>query len=223
MKIVTDSAADMSNEEMEKLGIIQAPLFIQFPEGEVNSADISADEFYNRFNLDGHSFSEYYFKDMQRIFHLEGMDHWPTTLNGSKMQIQLSLVCFSPIAAPTDNSREAYLVSTAKEKVVKMFLSCFHLQVDHECIQLAMDNYPTLSIFMSIIDRDKRSCSGKNKQKRAYLMTKKLVVLLLLIISVTALIRRCCGLQQHEHNLPWKAYMWYGGNLDWLRTYCACF
>jgi len=48
MKIVTDCAADMSNEEMEKLGIVQAPLFIQFPEGEVNSADISADEFYNR-------------------------------------------------------------------------------------------------------------------------------------------------------------------------------
>lgn len=48
MKIVTDCAADMSNEELEELGIIQAPLFIQFPEGEVNSADISADEFYNR-------------------------------------------------------------------------------------------------------------------------------------------------------------------------------
>ena len=48
MKIVTDCAADMSNEEMEKLGVVQAPLFIQFPEGEVNSADISADEFYNR-------------------------------------------------------------------------------------------------------------------------------------------------------------------------------
>jgi len=48
MKIVTDCAADMSNEELAKLGIVQAPLFIQFPEGEVNSADISADEFYNR-------------------------------------------------------------------------------------------------------------------------------------------------------------------------------
>ncbi len=48
MKIVTDCAADMSNEELEKLGVLQAPLFIQFPEGEVNSADISADEFYNR-------------------------------------------------------------------------------------------------------------------------------------------------------------------------------
>lgn len=48
MKIVTDCAADMPNEELERLGIIQAPLFIQFPEGEINSADITADDFYNR-------------------------------------------------------------------------------------------------------------------------------------------------------------------------------
>jgi DegV family protein with EDD domain len=48
MKIVTDCAADMPNEELEKLGVVQVPLFIQFPEGEVNSADISADDFYNR-------------------------------------------------------------------------------------------------------------------------------------------------------------------------------
>jgi DegV family protein with EDD domain len=48
MKIVTDCAADMSNEELEKLGVVQAPLFIQFPEGEMNSADISADDFYDR-------------------------------------------------------------------------------------------------------------------------------------------------------------------------------
>ena len=48
MKIVTDCAADMSAEELDQLGVTQAPLFIQFPDGEVNSADISADEFYNR-------------------------------------------------------------------------------------------------------------------------------------------------------------------------------
>jgi DegV family protein with EDD domain len=48
MKIVTDCAADLPAEELESLGIIQAPLFIQFPEGEVNSADITADDFYNR-------------------------------------------------------------------------------------------------------------------------------------------------------------------------------
>ena len=48
MKIVTDCAADMTGEELNRLGVVQAPLFIQFPEGEVSSADISADEFYNR-------------------------------------------------------------------------------------------------------------------------------------------------------------------------------
>jgi DegV family protein with EDD domain len=48
MRIVTDCAADMPAEELERLGITQAPLFIQFPEGEVNSADISADAFYDR-------------------------------------------------------------------------------------------------------------------------------------------------------------------------------
>ncbi|MBN1136700.1 MAG: DegV family protein [Anaerolineae bacterium] len=48
MRIVTDCAADMTAEEMIALGVTQAPLFIQFPEGEINSADISADEFYTR-------------------------------------------------------------------------------------------------------------------------------------------------------------------------------
>ena len=48
MKIVTDCAADLSVEELERLEVIQAPLFIQFPEGEVNATEISADDFYNR-------------------------------------------------------------------------------------------------------------------------------------------------------------------------------
>jgi DegV family protein with EDD domain len=48
MKIVTDCAADMSAEELERFGIAQAPLYIQFPEGEVSSEDITADSFYDR-------------------------------------------------------------------------------------------------------------------------------------------------------------------------------
>lgn len=48
MKIVTDCAADMSAEELEELDITQAPLYIQFPEGEVNAIQIAADDFYNR-------------------------------------------------------------------------------------------------------------------------------------------------------------------------------
>lgn len=48
MKIVTDCAADLSAQELEELDVTQAPLFIQFPEGEVNATEISADDFYNR-------------------------------------------------------------------------------------------------------------------------------------------------------------------------------
>jgi DegV family protein with EDD domain len=48
MKIVTDCAADLPAEELKDLEITQAPLFIQFPEGEVNSADLTPDQFYDR-------------------------------------------------------------------------------------------------------------------------------------------------------------------------------
>lgn len=48
MKIVTDSAADMPVEETAALNVTAAPLLIQFPDREVNSSDISADDFYNR-------------------------------------------------------------------------------------------------------------------------------------------------------------------------------
>lgn len=48
MKIVTDCAADMSEQELKELGITEAPLYIQFPEGEISSADLSADAFYDR-------------------------------------------------------------------------------------------------------------------------------------------------------------------------------
>src|SRR5512144_2196976 len=48
MRIVTDCAADMSKEELDELGITQAPLYIQFPEGEVSSVDIAPDTFYDR-------------------------------------------------------------------------------------------------------------------------------------------------------------------------------
>ena len=48
MKIVTDCAADLPPEDRQEFGIIEAPLYIQFPEGEVNSADLTPDEFYDR-------------------------------------------------------------------------------------------------------------------------------------------------------------------------------
>ncbi len=48
MKIVTDCAADIPQNEIEALDLVVAPLFIQFPEGEIDSRKISADDFYSR-------------------------------------------------------------------------------------------------------------------------------------------------------------------------------
>ena len=48
MKILTDCAADLPAEEARLLDITVAPLFTQFPEGEVSSSDITPDEFYQR-------------------------------------------------------------------------------------------------------------------------------------------------------------------------------
>ncbi len=48
MKIVTDCGADIPAEELKALDVIEAPLYIQFPEGEISSADLTIDEFYRR-------------------------------------------------------------------------------------------------------------------------------------------------------------------------------
>ena len=48
MRIITDSAADMPAEEAEQLGVRVAPLYLQFPDGEVRSEDLTPDEFYAR-------------------------------------------------------------------------------------------------------------------------------------------------------------------------------
>lgn len=48
MKIVTDCAADLSAKERSEFGIVEAPLYIQFPEGEIDATDILPDDFYNR-------------------------------------------------------------------------------------------------------------------------------------------------------------------------------
>jgi DegV family protein with EDD domain len=48
MIIVTDSAADMPREEVEQLGVKVAPLLINFPQGEVQSDQLTPDEFYQR-------------------------------------------------------------------------------------------------------------------------------------------------------------------------------
>lgn len=48
MKIVTDSAADLPVEDISQEDISVLPLYIQFPEGEIGSHQLTHDEFYNR-------------------------------------------------------------------------------------------------------------------------------------------------------------------------------
>jgi DegV family protein with EDD domain len=48
VKIVTDSAADLTAQEAGWPEISVAPLFINFPEGEVDARSLSPDEFYRR-------------------------------------------------------------------------------------------------------------------------------------------------------------------------------
>ncbi len=48
MQIVTDCAADLPEAEIRAMNITVAPLYIRFPEGEVNSADLTPDQFYDR-------------------------------------------------------------------------------------------------------------------------------------------------------------------------------
>jgi fatty acid-binding protein DegV len=48
MHIVTDSGADIPAAEVAAVGLHVAPLLVRFPEGEIDSASISADEFYQR-------------------------------------------------------------------------------------------------------------------------------------------------------------------------------
>ena len=48
MKIITDRAANFTLEEEKNLEITVAPLYIQFPEGEVETSEITPDEFYQR-------------------------------------------------------------------------------------------------------------------------------------------------------------------------------
>lgn len=48
VQIVTDRAADMPSSEAGALAIHVAPLFIHFPEGQVDSAELTPDAFYDR-------------------------------------------------------------------------------------------------------------------------------------------------------------------------------
>lgn len=48
MKILTDSAADLTLQDVEEHGIQIAPLYINFPNEQISAGDISPDDFYDK-------------------------------------------------------------------------------------------------------------------------------------------------------------------------------
>ena len=167
-------------------------------------ANVPVDQFYKEFNLDdGHLFSEYYFNDMKRIFHMQGMDLWPKTLDtpdAKMIRLHFSLVCFMPPKFFPKQTKHGHLAGYAHAKAVLMMKDCFDQVEDHNSISVAMENYPTMVIFMSKVDgndttKKKRVRTTSNEKNGASLIQKMLLVLPLSTISMMEQVHRFCGLQ----------------------------
>jgi hypothetical protein len=179
-------------------------------------ADKTADNFYEEFNLVSTSFCEYHFKDMIKIFHLEGMDDWSIlnsqssgTKGKNRLKMCLSLVCFKPPSTSSSQSVQDQRVSTAHNKAKEMLCSCFPLEEDKHSIHVAMSNYPTISIFMALLN-DQEIKKMKKRGHRSILDMKdsaSLHCLLAVNYFQEGTILRCCGLQPLSRNLLLKASM----------------
>ena len=113
------------------------------------TVEMTEDEFYNEFNLSTSSYSEFNFKEMKEIFHLPVMDTWPeliTRQEDKPLPMYFSMVCFSPPDPKT--SPNGKRICTASRMACKVLCSSFVADEDHACINMAMDNYPTIAIFM---------------------------------------------------------------------------
>ena len=143
-----------------------------------NIGRVSADTFYKMFNLISTHYSEFYFRDMLEIFHLEGMDQWLEMYRdpGVKQQpeeqspIFFSLVCFQPPTPATSLQKLATdsRIAAAHAKASAMVCSTFESKEDHDAINVAMSNFLTMAIFMSQISRKDRKKKSKNSGKSIF-------------------------------------------------------
>jgi hypothetical protein len=115
---------------------------------------MSAQTFYDAFNLVSCDYVEFSFNEMTDIFYLEGMEKWHSVLdtyqNGDKVCL-IKLVCFNPLC-PGD--KDSSKVHHALIRTKKLFDDCF-LQPDHEHIDAAMSHFPTMGIFMTVITKQR--------------------------------------------------------------------
>jgi hypothetical protein len=122
---------------------------MNIPKKEVLSARLM-DDVYKKLNLVDSGFSEFYFKEMVDIVNVPGMDQWPTTLETFSTKFLFSLVCFSPPNAKGSSQlRPLMRHQLAHQLSLGMLNHCFPEKNDRSSIKIAMDNFPSIAIFMS--------------------------------------------------------------------------
>ena len=150
-----------------------------------NVGRLSADSFYQKFNLIGTHFSEFYFSEMLEIFHLEGMDQWPEMhrdhlvnqqLEELSPAIHFSLVCFQPpihatlSRQSTTDSRIAAAHAKASVMVHSTFVNQTRLHC-HSCGNVQLPNHG----HFHVTDRQERTEEKiKDSGQEEYLRRERL-------------------------------------------------
>ena len=138
---------------------------MNIPKKEVLSARLM-DDVNKKLNLVDSGFSEFYFKEMVDIVNLPGMDQWPKTLETSSNKFLFSLVSFS---SPNRKVCSKMTPSTRHQLAHKLSLEmlhhCFPEKKDRSSITIAMNNFPSLAIFMAPLVSSKQKKRNQKPRK----------------------------------------------------------
>ena len=138
---------------------------MNIPKKEVLYARL-ADDVNKKLNPDEFHFSEFYFNEMVDMFKLPGMDQWPKTLETSLNKFLFSLVSFY---SPNRKVSSKLSPSTRHEKAHQLSLGmlhhCFPEKKDRSSITTAMDNFPSLAIFMAPLVSSKQKKINQKPRK----------------------------------------------------------
>ena len=122
---------------------------MNIPKKEVLSACLM-DDVNKKLNLVDSGFSKFYFKEMVDIVNLPGMDQWPKTFETFSTKFLFSLVSFSPPNKGVSSQLRPMMRHQLAHKLsLEMLHHCFPEKKDRSSITIAMDNLPSLAIFMA--------------------------------------------------------------------------
>ena len=120
----------------------------------------SVEEFYNEFNLVNSDYAQFSFTEMKNIFPLDGMDQWPKLLDpNDSLVCKLSLVSFMP-SAKTNHEIEY-------TKVKELFQSVFVSKQDHLSVKQAMENMPTMALFLETSTKNSDRQTRQARKEKA--------------------------------------------------------